>query len=327
MSLGFLADYRVKRGKKESSSTIDGEQLAVGADAVNKKIVEILGFELEVFDVVCAANQKESERLTRLTPAKRKELIDDVVGLTRRRRSRRRARTRPSSARRGRGADPRARATGRTGEARALQAVHEIKLELNETVSVLAQRVKLQRIIDAVGKAPAKPVERGAPTSRHSRRTRSSACSARRSARSSNASCPTSLKPGQRAAARRRRGHQRVRGELARRGTGHSTAKSVSCRSWLEVWDQKALLDYDTVHCPKCQHEFLPSDPDIELAAIEALPTLRSRRKRSRADLRRHDSWPDDLKSSRTEAPLDPREIVMPASLWLERTDQGEPPA
>jgi DNA repair exonuclease SbcCD ATPase subunit len=76
-------DYRVKRNPKGETITIEGESepLAVGADAVNKKVIELLGFGLEVFDITNASVQKQSNKLTQLTPAKRKELVDEVCGL------------------------------------------------------------------------------------------------------------------------------------------------------------------------------------------------------------------------------------------------------
>jgi len=148
--------YRVARGKKELIES--DEPLAVGADAVNKKILEILGFDLEVFDVVCAANQKESERLTRLTPARRKELIDDVVGLTRQETIEKACRE---------------EAKGLAREAEALirtlvlpekpdkpKGYHQsakIADELRETKELIELRSKLQRVIDAVPPEPVKP--------------------------------------------------------------------------------------------------------------------------------------------------------------------------
>jgi DNA repair exonuclease SbcCD ATPase subunit len=160
MSLMFEVNgstYFVVRAKKEQLES-DGEILAVGADAVNKKIIEILGFDLEVFDVVCAANQKESERLTRLTPAKRKELIDNVVGLTTQEQAEKACRDE-------------AKGLAREAEAltRALVPPVEpvkpdlyepsatLKAELDETIAVLAQLVKLQRVIDAVPPEPQHP--------------------------------------------------------------------------------------------------------------------------------------------------------------------------
>lgn len=75
-------DYEIKRSAREETIAPVGEEtIAVGADAVNKKVVELLGFGLDVFDIANASVQKQSNKLTQLTPAKRKELVDEVCGL------------------------------------------------------------------------------------------------------------------------------------------------------------------------------------------------------------------------------------------------------
>jgi len=45
--------------RKNSGATLfrNAEQIATGTRPVNEKIIETLGFGLEVFDVTCAANQ------------------------------------------------------------------------------------------------------------------------------------------------------------------------------------------------------------------------------------------------------------------------------
>lgn len=164
MSLSFQigeTKYHVTRGKREFLyDTEGGEPIAVGADAVNKKIIDVLGFGLEVFDVVCAVNQKESERLTQLTPAKRKELIDDVVGLA----------TQEAAE----GAC-RKEALGYRREAETLMRVikapvepvkpegyrpsREIEVDLRATKTLVEERARLQRIVDAVPTPPQAPAE------------------------------------------------------------------------------------------------------------------------------------------------------------------------
>src|SRR5205823_8357254 len=59
----------------------DSEQIATGTRPVNEKIIEILGFGLEVFDVACAANQGDLERLGAMKPAERKRMVDSTIGL------------------------------------------------------------------------------------------------------------------------------------------------------------------------------------------------------------------------------------------------------
>lgn len=76
------AVFDVFRGKKETVTDESGAVVAVGAEAVNQFLRSRIGFDLDVFDVVCAAQQKDSERLTKLRPAARKQMIDDIVGLS-----------------------------------------------------------------------------------------------------------------------------------------------------------------------------------------------------------------------------------------------------
>lgn len=75
--------FTVKRNRKrEELADADGNVLAVGAEAVNQRITEELGFSLDVFDLACAALQKQSDRLSQMGSAARKRLIDEIVGLT-----------------------------------------------------------------------------------------------------------------------------------------------------------------------------------------------------------------------------------------------------
>lgn len=162
MSLDFQVSdqkYAVIRGKKEFLYDIEGgEPIAVGADAVNKKIVEILGFDLEVFDVVCAANQKESERLTKLTPARRKELIDDVVGLTQQEAVEKACREEAKVARVE--AETLTRmlvAPVEPVKPEGYRPSEQIAEELSKARELERTRAQLQKIIDAVPPEPVKP--------------------------------------------------------------------------------------------------------------------------------------------------------------------------
>ena len=49
--------------------------LCIGTAPVNKHIPALLGFGLDVFDVACAANQGDIERLGNLRPAERKRMV------------------------------------------------------------------------------------------------------------------------------------------------------------------------------------------------------------------------------------------------------------
>lgn len=66
-----------------SSATLfkNGVEVAVGTRPVNNKIVQILGFGLDVFDVTNVANQGDLERLGAMRPTERKRMVDSVIGL------------------------------------------------------------------------------------------------------------------------------------------------------------------------------------------------------------------------------------------------------
>jgi DNA repair exonuclease SbcCD ATPase subunit len=71
--------YRIVRtGNK---AYINGK-LAVGTTAVNNKVIELLGFGLDVFDIACAAVQGDLDKLTkRMRPGERRKMVEEVIGL------------------------------------------------------------------------------------------------------------------------------------------------------------------------------------------------------------------------------------------------------
>src|SRR5205814_10720400 len=73
--------YTVNRKSTGATLFRDAEQIATGTRPVNEKINDILGFGLEVFDVACAANQGELERLSTMRPAERKKMVDWMSGI------------------------------------------------------------------------------------------------------------------------------------------------------------------------------------------------------------------------------------------------------
>jgi DNA repair exonuclease SbcCD ATPase subunit len=76
-------DYLIERTSKKETITrlSDDEILAVNTEAVNQKVIELLGFGLEIFDFVCAAPQGEVQEFSKLRPAQRKQLIDKLLRL------------------------------------------------------------------------------------------------------------------------------------------------------------------------------------------------------------------------------------------------------
>ena len=74
-------DYVVERTASSATLFRSGDEIAVGTRPVNAKVVQILGFGLEVFDASCVALQGEIEALGTMKPADRKRLVDSVIGL------------------------------------------------------------------------------------------------------------------------------------------------------------------------------------------------------------------------------------------------------
>lgn len=154
-------DYTIERTPKgENLTHSDGTVLAVGAEAVNLTLARLLNMSLEVFDIVCAAVQKESDRLSKLTPTARKRLIDETVGLT---------------ANESIEKDCKDEAKGLIREAEALRSTlvvpiepampqgyqlsEQIGLELATLKALLVQARSLQKTIDAAGLQPEPPTE------------------------------------------------------------------------------------------------------------------------------------------------------------------------
>ena len=79
--------YKVARNKKNATLVTmaamqeEKDVLATGTSAVNTSIVSLLGFPLTVFDTVLASLQDESQKLTEMTPATRKQMVDSLTGL------------------------------------------------------------------------------------------------------------------------------------------------------------------------------------------------------------------------------------------------------
>lgn len=76
-------DYRIERSLSNAKLLSGDEALAVGTKPVNQKLLSILGFDLTVFDTACAANQSEVTRLGDMSPAERKRMVDQTIGLDR----------------------------------------------------------------------------------------------------------------------------------------------------------------------------------------------------------------------------------------------------
>ncbi|MES0134533.1 AAA family ATPase [Mesorhizobium sp. M0016] len=74
-------EYRVWRTITNAKLFRGTDQIAVGTKPVNAKIVELLTFGMDVFDIACVANQGDLEKLGAMRPTERKRMVDSVIGL------------------------------------------------------------------------------------------------------------------------------------------------------------------------------------------------------------------------------------------------------
>lgn len=84
VTLSFSArgiGYCVKRATNATLETADGTALASGTVVVNAKIIEILGYGIEVFDVANNCAQGKVEQLGDMKPTERRAMVDHVIGL------------------------------------------------------------------------------------------------------------------------------------------------------------------------------------------------------------------------------------------------------
>lgn len=73
--------YAVERSASNAVLCRGTDEIAVGTTAVNRKVSELFGFGLDVFDASCVALQGEIEALGLMKPAERKRLVDSMIGL------------------------------------------------------------------------------------------------------------------------------------------------------------------------------------------------------------------------------------------------------
>jgi DNA repair exonuclease SbcCD ATPase subunit len=76
------ARYTFSRGRHEWVKDASGSMIAKGATETTAKAVDLLGYDLDVFDLCNAATQGDVQRLGKLRPAERKAIIDKVARLT-----------------------------------------------------------------------------------------------------------------------------------------------------------------------------------------------------------------------------------------------------
>jgi len=74
-------DYRIHRTKSDATIYQGDTPMATGTSPVNDKIETLFGYDMEVFDLANAVLQGEVEALGKMQPARRKALVDNLIGL------------------------------------------------------------------------------------------------------------------------------------------------------------------------------------------------------------------------------------------------------
>lgn len=80
VKLTFNTDYVVNRTTGNATLHKGTELLARSTTAVNKKIIEIVGYGLKTFDNVNAIQQDEVQKLTKMKSEERKKFLDELIG-------------------------------------------------------------------------------------------------------------------------------------------------------------------------------------------------------------------------------------------------------
>lgn len=80
VELTFFKDYKVHRTSGNAVLYKNDEVIARSTTAVNKKIIELVGYGLKTYDNVNSINQNEVEKLTSMGLPERKKFLDELIG-------------------------------------------------------------------------------------------------------------------------------------------------------------------------------------------------------------------------------------------------------
>lgn len=272
-------DYRIERHpRKETIWDSEGTVLAVNTEAVNQKLLELLGFGLDVFDVICAARQKDSERLSQMRPDARKRLIDQILGLTAQEKAEK---------------DCKEEAKGHRKLAEALadglvrpeeparpgsyRPVGELEAALAAVQAYEKEKARLEAVIAQVGEEPPVVVapsvdladlEARAETARSLRQTHQA-----RLAELERIPLPTYTLEQIEVSEE----YQLFRTELDRRGP-KPTVTIDQIDDMQHAW-HLLMTPGDEVTCPKCEHQFVPGRPDDLIEPALSLEELKAEKR------------------------------------------------
>jgi exonuclease SbcC len=285
------ADYSVERNRKfQKLSNAQGEIMAMGAEAVSQRIIQLLGFGLDVFDVVCASVQKESDKLSKMLPTARKRLIDEVIGLSSNEAVEKACRDEAKALRR----DADVLTDNLVPVAAPVKpdrykVSSSIKAELDAANAQQEQRRKLSSIVDSVGQAPALVEEpkgdlEGLIVHEKNR--------VEIEAQVAHAKAELARIPDAEYTAEQLDEAEALNAyeaEVTRRGPRPTISQS-DAEGFIDAWEHIALLSKigeTEVECPKCVHVFRPGQDLPEFPAVGLAV--------AQAELRANEKWANDL--------------------------------
>ena len=287
-------DVLIERARKETM-TVDGVVEAIGAEAINRAIPQLLGFGLDVFNIACAAQQGDLDALTKMRPTDRRQMVDRLVGLdlleSIEKECRAEAKTQkvvaetlllnliqPEEPVQPEGYRP-------SAELEAL--IHEINEHERE-------RLRLSQIQEPIPpSAPEAPAVTDVGLLEAHQEERQRVLQAQALLQGKLAAMP---EPSvSREVLEQALAFQVYSQECARRGPQPEYALE-QLQDWQRDYDLINRANAgETVCCPKCQHSFLAGDPDIDLDAVGAMTHPPLTERELTAQFRRHELWSEPL--------------------------------
>lgn len=282
------------RKPRSETFTVNGEVVAVGAEAINKEVPSRLGFDMKVFNIACAAQQGDIGKLTEMLPSARRKMIDQLVGLdvleAVEKQCRDEANTHEAVA-----------ASLIMSQAAPQEPVKpEFYVASEEASERLAQMLAQQaeRNILLGVKKPLEPTAPLAPeftdVAALEAHERERALALQTQARLEGELRGIPVPQYSRSELEKAIAYGEYLAEVARRGPSPHHAV-VYLDEQEHLIHQKAQLRGDTLNCPKCEHEFSASNPDLDVAAIVALPDPVLSDREIAQDRRRHALWAEPL--------------------------------
>lgn len=283
------------RQPKSESFTIDGEVVAVGAEAINKEVPKRLGFGIDVWNIALAAQQGDLGALTEMRPTARREMIDRLIGIDLLE-----------------DIEKQCKVEGKTQEtvaaslALSLPApqepvcppdyqLSEELLQISDTIrGQEAERLSLIQIQEPA--APVEPVavDGSVEDLEHYEARRQDVLREQAQLQGHLAGMPEPR--FSRSDLEKALAYQAHQAEVNRRGPRPDHSKE-QLLEWDNIYQQKALIKGDTVVCPECDHEFAPGSPDVDVNHIHLLVDPPISQRDITTQMRRHELWAEPIES------------------------------